>query len=199
MPERANPFVSLVPAAGFLIVAAVVAGTYGFARADSACLERPNQPASEGARWNFRYDRAKGRKCWFLQDASTNLRDVAALPQSQPNVAPTPTLASRLAELFGSLTGPPAIAQPQGDTSHSNPTSAQRKTSGSSAHAAKTENGVRTTSQRDAVEGHTGKRASAAQAQTNPAQTDNEALFEEFMRWHEHQQKVNQLNSSPPP
>ena len=70
------------------------------ARADSACIEQPSQPAAEGARWYLRYDRAKGRKCWFLGDATTNARDIAT-PQGQTNAAAAPTLSSRLAELFG--------------------------------------------------------------------------------------------------
>ena len=45
-----------------------------------------SQPAPEGTHWSSRYDRARGRKCWFLADASG--REVTALP-AQPSAAPT--------------------------------------------------------------------------------------------------------------
>ena len=192
MPERVNSFVSLVPTVGFVVVATIMVCSYSPARAESACVERPNQPATEGARWNFRYDRAKDRKCWFLEDASTNSRDLAT-PQGQPSTAPAPTLSSRLAELFGGLTGlaNSPNAAPQGTAPQSNPTTAPPKTPANSAHAIRTENGARA-SQRNNVVAHAGKHAA-----TPPTQPNNEALFEEFMRWHENQQNSHQ--SSPPP
>src|SRR6202030_4286091 len=115
MPKRVNSFVPmilavpLIPTLFFIVVvlafvATTVVFTYGSARADSACIEQPSQPAAEGARWYLRYDRAKGRKCWFLQDATTNVRDVAT-PQGQTSAAAAPTLSSRLAEVVGGLAG----------------------------------------------------------------------------------------------
>jgi len=190
MPGRVNSFVSLVPTIGFIVVATIMACSYSSARAESACVERPNQPATEGTRWNFRYDRAKDRKCWFLEDVSTNSHDVAT-PQGQPSTAPTPTLSSRLAELFGGLTGlaNPTNAAPQGTAPQSNPTTAPHKPS--AAHAIRTENGVRA-SQRNNVVAHAAKHTP-----TPPAEPSNEVLFEEFLKWHESQQKSHQSNSPP--
>src|ERR1700730_17936197 len=201
MPKRVVSFVPmilsvpLIPAPFFVVVVltfvtTIVAFTYGSARADSACIEQPSQPAAEGARWYLRYDRAKGRKCWFLGIATTNVRD-ATTPQGQTSAATAPTLSSRLAELFGGLTGSSANVAPQGNAAQSNLTSAPRKTQGNSRNAAKTDGSVRA-DQRDIVEGHAGKRAPPALTQP-----ERNALFEEFLRWHESQQNINRPNPSP--
>jgi hypothetical protein len=184
--------VPLIPALFFVIVvlafvATIVAFTYGSARADSACIEQPSQPAAEGTRWYLRYDRAKGRKCWFLGIATTNVRDVTT-PQGQTSAAAAPTLSSRLGELFGGLAGSSANVTPQGNAAQSILPSAPRKIQGNSPNAAKPNNSVRT-DQRDIVEGHAEKRA--ARVLTQP---ERNALFEEFLRWHESQQNINRPN-----
>jgi hypothetical protein len=203
MPKRVISFVSmtlpvpLIPGPFFVVVglafvATIVAFTYGSARADNACIEQPTQPAAEGTRWYLRYDRAKGRKCWFLGIATTNARDVTT-PQGQTSAAAAPTLASRLAELFGGLAGSSANVAPQGNAAPSNLTTAPRKTQGNSPNAAKPNNSVRT-DQRDIVEGHVEKRAPPVLTQP-----ERNALFEEFLRWHESQQNINRPNPSPLP
>jgi hypothetical protein len=202
MPKRVNSFIPtilsgrpipavLLVVAALILVATIVAPTRDSARADSTCLERPGQPAPEGARWYLRYDRAKARKCWFLGRATTSAYDVTA-PQVQARASATPTLSSRLASLFGELTGSSANSAPQGNAPQSNSARAPRKPRGNSANATKTENSVRA-EQRDTVEGHAGKHAS--QALTN-AKTN--ALFQEFLRWREGQQNINRSNQQPP-
>jgi hypothetical protein len=189
--------VPLIPALFFVVVvltfvATIVAFTYGSARADSACIEQPTQPAAQGARWYLRYDRTKGRKCWFLGIATASVRD-ATTPQGQTSAATAPTLSSRLAELFSGLAGSSANVAPQGNAAQSIPPSAPRKTQGNSRNAAKPDGSVRV-DQRDIVEGRAGKR-------TPPALTQPErnALFEEFLRWHESQQNTNRPNPWPLP
>src|SRR5260370_41299145 len=108
MPERANSFAPTIPGVFSVLVATIGVPFSSPARADSACLEQPSQPAAEGTRWSLHYDRAKGRKCWILVGASTNGHDAAAA-QAQPNAAPTPgpveSLSSQIASLLGNLTG----------------------------------------------------------------------------------------------
>jgi hypothetical protein len=203
MPKRVVSFVPmilsvpLIPALFFVVVvltfvATIVAFTYGSARADSACIEPPTQPVAEGARWYLRYDRTKGRKCWFLGIATTNARD-ATTPQGQTSAAAAPTLSSRLAELFGGLAGSSANLAPQGNAAPNNLTTAPRRTQGHSPNAARPNNSVRT-DQRDIFEGHAEKRAPPML--TRP---ERNALFEEFLRWHESQQNINRPNPSPLP
>src|SRR5215470_11900441 len=133
MPKRVNSSVSViafVPTVPFVLFVSVAFSTIigsinSPAQADSTCIEQPSQPAPEGARWHFRYDRALARKCWFLVDASTGSRDVTT-PQMQSGATTEPSLSSRLAALFGSLTGSTGNLAPEG-----NATSAPRKTQGS--------------------------------------------------------------------
>ena len=209
MPKRVNAFVLAVPAVffvlvAFVFVATIVASIYSPTLAESTCIEQRNQPAPEGARWNFRYDRAKGRKCWFLEDAPANVRD-ASTPQVQASTD-QPTLSSRLSSLFASLTGSSASVAPQGNAPQSNApqsnapqsnapqssaTIAPRRTQGNSTNAARMESGVRA-DQKDIAEGHAGKRALPALTQA-----DRIALFEEFLQWQESRQNINRL--TPPP
>jgi hypothetical protein len=203
MPKRVNSFVPmilsvsvpLIPALFFVVVVFAFVATIaapGSARADSACITQPSQPTAEGSRWYLRYDRAKGRKCWFLGIATTNVRDVTT-PQGQTSAAAAPTLSSRLAELFGGLAGSSTNVAPQANAAQSNLTSAPRKTSGNSPNSAKPDKSARA-DQRDIVVGHAGKRAPPALTQP-----ERNALFEEFLRWHESQQNINRSNPSPLP
>src|SRR5215472_6780451 len=181
MPKRVNssvpmiPFVPLIPSAFFVVVAlGFIVCNYSPARADNTCLEQPNQPATDGARWHLRYDRTKGRKCWVLVEAAATGRDATA-PQGQPSAAST--FSSQLAALFGNLTGASPDVSAQSNAPQGNATSAPRKTQGNAANTNKPENGARA-DQRDNGERHAVKRA--AQPLTEP---EREALFEEFLRW----------------
>jgi hypothetical protein len=190
MPERVNSFALLLPAAFFVFVSTIT--VYSSARAESPCIEQPGQQAPEGTHWNSRYDRPKGRKCWFLADA--NGRDVTAL-LPQPGAAPTPdpmqTLSSQLAALFGNSTAASANVAPQATAPQSNPANAPRKPPGNTANANKTDNAVRA-DQRGASEGNAVKRTSLALTQQ-----ERNALFEEFMRWLESQENVTALKPWP--
>jgi hypothetical protein len=190
MPEHVNSFSPLLPAAFFVFVATIT--VYSPARAESLCIEQPSQQAPDGTHWNSRYDRPKGRKCWFLVDAHG--REVTA-PLPQPSAAPTPdpvqTLSSQLAALFGNATAAPANVAPQATAPQSNLANAPRKPPGNTANANKTDNAVRA-DQRSASEGPAVKRTSSALTQQ-----ERNALFEEFMRWHESQENVTALKPWP--
>jgi hypothetical protein len=186
MPERVNSFVPLLLAVLFVFVATITVPVDSPARADSACIEQPSQPAAEGTRWIARNDRAKGRRCWFLVDA--NGRDITA-PQAQPSAAPTPepTLSSQLATLLGNLTGASTTVAPQGNPPQTSPANPARKPQGNAANASKTDNAGRA-DQRSIGEGHAVKRASPVLPQP-----ERDALFEEFLRWRESQQSISTL------
>jgi hypothetical protein len=183
MSERVNSFGPLLPAASlaFILVATIAVPVCSPALADSLCIEQSSQPAPEGTRWSSRYDRARGRKCWFLVDASG--REVTTLP-AQQSAAPTPdpvqTLSSQLAALFGNATEAPANVAPQGNVPQASPANAPRKPQGNTANAIKTDNGVRADQ----------KSVGEAIKRTTPAMTlaERNALFEDFLRWHESQQ-----------
>ena len=192
MPERVNSFAPMVRGVISALVATVAVHSYSPARADNACIEQPSQPAAEGTRWSLHYDRAKGRKCWVLVDASTNGHDAAAA-QAQPSAAttpaPAPSLSSQIASLLGNLTGAsanvtPQASAPQVAAPQTSPASVPRKSQGNA--ASKTDNGVRA-DQRSIGEGHAVKRVSPSL--TPP---EREALFEEFLRW-QNQESISAL------
>ena len=183
MPERVNSFAPTIPGVFAVLVATIAVHFCGPVRADSACLEQASQPAAEGTRWSAHYDRAKGRKCWILVDASSNGHDA---PQAQLNAtsASVETLSSQIASLLGNLTGASANVTPQAGAA-----SVPRKPQGNAANASKTENGGRA-DQRG--EGHAAKRV-------NPAltQPEREALFEEFLRWQQNEDTLSTLLPGP--
>jgi hypothetical protein len=191
MPERVNSLAPRIPGIFAVLVATIAVHFSSPARAD-ACLEHPGQPAAEGTHWSLHYDRAKGRKCWILVDASTNGHDAAA--QTQPNAAPTPgpveSLSSQIASLLGNLTGASANVTPQVNGPQT--TSVPRKPP-NAANAGKADNGVRA-DQKSVGEGNATKRVSPALTQL-----EREALFEEFLRWQESQQMIGTPSPGPAP
>jgi hypothetical protein len=187
MPERANSFAPTIPGVFSVLVATIAIHFCSPVRADSACLEQPSQPAAEGTRWSAHYDRAKGRKCWILVDASTNGHDA---PQAQPNAAPSAsaaveTLSSQIAWLLGNLTGASANVTPQSTVPQAGSAGVPRKPQSNAANASKAENGVRT-DQRG--EGHAVKHVNSALTQP-----EREALFEEFLRWQQNKDTLGTL------
>jgi len=196
MPQRVNSLAALSPRVCSVLVAMIAVHFYSPARGE--CIEQPNPPAAEGTRWSLHYDRAKGRKCWILVDASTNGRDGAA-PQSQPNAAPTlgpvEQISSQIASLLGNLTGAsanvPQAAAPQVNGPQISPAAGPRKPQGNAANASRADNGVRA-DQRNTSEGHAAKRVSPALTQG-----EREALFEEFLRWQERQETIGTPSPGP--
>jgi hypothetical protein len=186
MPERANSFAPTIPGVFSVLVATIAVHFCGPVRADSACLDQPSQPAAEGTRWSAHYDRAKGRKCWILVDASTNGHDA---PQAQPNAAST--LSEQIASLLGNLTGASANVAPQPTAPQAGPASVPRKPQGNAANASKADNGVRP-DQRSVGEGPVVKRATPALTQP-----EREALFEEFLRWQQDKDTLSTLLPGP--
>jgi hypothetical protein len=186
MPERANSFAPTIPGIFSVLVATIAIHFCSPVRADSACLDQPSQPAAEGMRWSAHYDRAKGRKCWILVDASTNGHEASqALPNAASASAAIETLSSQIASLLGSLTGASANVTPQSSAPQAGSAGVPRKPQGNAANASKAENGVRT-DQRG--EGHAVKHV-------NPAltQPEREALFEEFLRWRQNNDTLGTL------
>jgi hypothetical protein len=188
MPERANSFAPTIPGVLSVLVATIAVHFCSPVRADSACREQPSQPAAEGMRWSAHYDRAKGRKCWILVDASTNGRDAAA-SQAQPNAAST--LSEQIASLLGNLTGASANVVPQPTAPQISPVGVPRKPQGNAASASKADSGVRA-DQKSIGEVHAVKRVSPVLTQP-----EREALFEEFLRWQQDQQSPSTLLPAP--
>jgi hypothetical protein len=179
MPERVNSFAPILPCVFLVVVATIAVDFISPVRAEeSACIERPGQAAAPGAHWTARYDRAKGRKCWFLLDA--NGRDITA-SQTQPSAstsAPAEGFSSQIASFFGSLI--PQVSAPPDDAPQTGPVPAPRKPRGGGAIASTADNAERA-EQKGAGEG----RAAAKRISPSLTGPEREALFQEFLRWQE--------------
>jgi hypothetical protein len=186
----------MIPSVFSVLVATIAIQSYTPARADSTCIEQqPKQPAAEGMRWSARYDRAKGRKCWFLVDAPANGHEAAA-PQAQESAASTPSLSSQITSWLGSLTGATANVTPPASPAQTNPANGPRKPQANATNASKTDNTARA-DQKGIGEGHAAKRVSSGMTQP-----EREALFEKFLRWHEsheNQESISTVNPLPAP
>ncbi len=181
MPPRAA---SYAPVLSGVVCALLAADAINFrtpALAVSACAGQSAQQAPQGARWVLRRERVGGRKCWLLVDAYG--REVPGT-QVQPNAASMPSLSSQLLALFGYTTEAPN-ATPQ-SSEPPLPHSATRFHRPQARVARDNRGRGDQTSPR---EGHKGP--------GGLSQSDREALFEEFLRWHENQEMMRTL--SPPP
>jgi hypothetical protein len=196
MPERVSSFAPSLPCVFLVLVATGAVDFISPVRAESACIEQPSQRAAEGTHWSARYDRAKGRKCWFLLDADG--RDIAASP-AQPSSAPTPSpvdaLSSQIASLLGSLTaaaenGMPQVSAPSGDAAQA-PPRPPHKPRGNGANASRADNGVRG-EQKGAGEA----RGAVKRVSAPLTESEREELFEEFLRWQEIQQTIGASSQS---
>jgi hypothetical protein len=198
MPERVNSFTPIPPCVFLVFFATVAVEFVGSVRAESACVEQSSQRAVQGTHWIARYDRAKGRNCWFLVDA--NGRDVPE-SQAQPSSAPAPTpvdaLSSQIAAFLGSLAGAaenatPQVSAPRVDAPQTAPVHAPHKPRRNGTNASRADNGARA-EQKGAGDWR------AAVKRVSPSLTEPElqALFEEFLRWQEIQQTIGASSSAP--
>jgi len=180
MPQRVN---SLAPILVVFLGATVAAGFVSPVWAESACIEQPGQKGAEGTHWSARYDRAQGRKCWFLLDA--NGRDVTALAATP---APADSLSSRIASWLDSLM---PQASPQGDGAQTPSPRPSLKPRGNAANAGGPDNAARG-EHKGAGEG----RSAVKRVPPVLTEPEHEALFEAFLRWQEIQRTTG-ASSSP--
>jgi hypothetical protein len=199
MRERINSFAAILPCVFFVFVATVAVDFINPVRAESTCIEQPGPNAAQGTHWSARYDRAKGRKCWFLVDA--NGHDVTA-SQAQPGSVPTPApmdaLSSQIGSFFGNLTAAaanaiPQVSAPQGDASPTGPVRGPLKPRGNGENASKPDNRARA-EQKGAGEA----RGAAKRVSPSLTEPEREALFEEFLRWQEIQHTIGASSYAPP-
>jgi hypothetical protein len=123
--------------------------------------------------WKARYDRTRGRKCWFLADAQGHdVTDAHAAETAAPQ--PAPTFSSRLASLFNSFsfTGTSGNATPASDAPKSNSPDLTRKHQSNATDANKKDIGVRANLKNN--------KQAAKQVSIPPESQD---LYEEFLRW----------------
>jgi hypothetical protein len=163
------------------LLATVAVGIDSPAQAD--CVVQPNQQAREGAHWSLHTDRAKNRRCWVLVDATGH--DIST-EQAQSVAAPSPSV---LQTILGNFTGagsssPPAQEAPAAAVAPASPPLRRLP-----AHVVNANRPERIRTEQRAE-----PRDKGGHELTEP---EREALFEEFLRWHESQQMMGTANPSP--
>jgi hypothetical protein len=169
MLSRASSFGPILAGVVCVLLAAVAPGLVSSAQAE--CILQPNQQAPDGAHWSLHFDRDKNRRCWILVDAAGH--DLST-PQQQPTVS---SGLSSLQSFFGNLTG----SQP----------AASQEAPASSAAAAPTRKPQVVNVNRAA---RTEQKADAHPAKHDMTPGERDALFEEFLRWHESQKITGTAN-----
>lgn len=141
--------------------------------AQAECILQPKEHPPEGAHWSIHLDRAKNRRCWVLVDAQG--RDFTAPPEQ---AAPSFSFSlSSVQSFFNNIVGgPPPMADPpsEQETPAAAAPGAAPPHPPASRVAAAARPAVRT------------ERKGTASHDMTPEERD--ALFEEFLRWHESQQ-----------
>jgi hypothetical protein len=229
MAERINSCAPMLLGAAFASLATVTVTFDSPVWAGEVCIEQPPHPVGEGGLegvpykyaachschvtattevllWNVRYDRAKGRKCWFLLDAhgldvtkahvrSSATPTITSTAPAPTSYVPPETFSSKIASLFSDFNfmGTPANAAPE---SNARPISAPqvgpptppRKHEGDSADAKKMDTIVQA-ARKNIGNGHEAKRVSQV-----IVPREERALFEEFLRWREYEKIFNPSN-----
>lgn len=182
--------------ASLLAAVALTILTSGVAAAANECIAEPTSKTTGGGHWYYRSDRDNNRRCWFLVEPGSRTPQVEA-PQAQPSpdAAPQPTFSSffsSLAALF-TKTNP---AETQQDPARSDAPIKQTM----HPNAPRNGDGGRRTRVADrpdanATLGRKQHRRSSTQLQNadeqRPAparnQAEQDALFQEFLRWKQRQ------------
>jgi hypothetical protein len=181
--------VSCVPAVSAgLFVAVIVLGANRTAVAADDCLAGPDHPPAAGGHWYYHLDHASDRKCWYLVEAAARAPTAEAV-QPQPEPSPQPTPQPGFGAFFSTLS-----------TGFPGSTAAQPSTTDARGPQTAPAEDVRTTQAAPA-------RGAAAVAALAPKphhprppvahpdghaaatsdQAERDALFQEFLRWREHQ------------
>jgi type II secretory pathway pseudopilin PulG len=194
MSQPISSFVSGVFAS---LLAAVALTTLPSSIASSAenCMAEPNAKIQEGSQWSYRIDRASGRKCWFVVRPGSRTPPAEAEKQPSPDATPEPTFSS----FFSSLVAPFKKAN-QAGTQQDPANSAARITQPTAPSAQRNNDDGRRPRVADSQNSNAPAdqkqhRQSSARSEhageQRPAearhQAQQDALFQEFLRWKERQ------------
>jgi hypothetical protein len=158
-----------------VMLAAAAAGLGSPAHAE--CVTQLTQQAPEGAHWGLYRDRVTNQRCWILVDASGRELSPPAPQAQQP---PTTAKPAEFQSFLGSFTGggpPPPPPQPQVTAAPAAAPPPRRPRHVNVHH--------RPAGPHPA--GQEAGRETRQETRREMSQTDRDALFEEFLRWHESQ------------
>jgi hypothetical protein len=160
-----------------MLLATAAAGLDSPANAD--CVAELNQQVPEGTRWHLHFDRVTNQRCWTLVDAKG--REIHLTPPQ-----PATTRPSSFPSFLGGFTGsgPPPPQQPpqQQVTTTPAPPLPRRLRVMTVNHQP-----VRPVEQKTASHPARPETRQETKPETRHemSQPDRDALFEEFLRWHE--------------
>jgi hypothetical protein len=175
-----------------VLAAAIMLGANCAALAADDCLAAPNRPLAPGGHWYYHFDRASGRKCWYLAGpagpAPAARPPVAQAPQS-PDPTPAPAQPS-FSSLFSSLSAgfaPPSSPPITAGDGRVVPSAPADELKTGEAEPGRPSRMALAAKQHRTVH----LRPPAEHAEERPAashdQTERDTLFEEFLRWRERQ------------
>lgn len=170
-PRRAGWPRLVMSGAVCALMAAAAPGLVSSAQAE-CILMQPSQPAPDGTHWSLSIDRATNRRCWILVDAAG--RDLLT-PQPVPSTG-LATLQSFLGNFTGGPPPPPPPLEPP-----ASPVVAPRRPP---PHAVQPRAVTMIRANRPA---RPEPKPDVRPVKHEMSPGDREALFEEFLRWHESQ------------
>jgi hypothetical protein len=173
MPRRASPFGPITSGAVCVLLAAAAPGYVSSAQAE--CIVQPNQQAPDGAHWSLHFDHAKNRRCWILVDASGHDLSTPQQPAASGGL-------SSFQSFLGNFTGATPAPQPQeapASTPAVAPPPRKPPSHGVQPHVASANRMNHPARSEPKPDAH------PAGHDMSPGERD--ALFEEFLRWHESQ------------
>jgi hypothetical protein len=144
-----------------MLLAAAMAGADSHPAQAAGCIAQPNMQAPDGTHWTLHHDHIRNRRCWLLVDSAG--REVAPVPAQ-----PAGTSMSAWQAFLGNFTGAGTPPQrPQAAPASHGPES-RIVTASKPARTAPPKTEVHL-------------------AKPQLSQEERDALFEEFLRWHESQ------------
>jgi hypothetical protein len=166
-----------MPGVVCVLLAAAAPGFVSSAEAE--CIVQPNQQAPDGAHWSLHFDHVKNRRCWILVDASG--QDLSA-PEQQPAAS---SGLSSIKSFLGINGSPPA--QPPGTPSSAAVAPPRKPQPPVARPSVANVNGA-------AHPVRTEQKADAQSARPGMTPGEHDALFEEFLRWHDTQKSTGAGN-----
>lgn len=182
--------------AGLLAAVALTVLLSSVVSAANECIAEPKSKTTGGGHWYYRTDPDTNRRCWFLVEPGSRTPQVEApQPQPSPDATPQPTFSSFFSSLAALFTREnPAETQQDRATSDA-PIKQSAHPNASRNKDGEKRTRVASRPVADATVGRKQQRRSSAQLEhgdEQPAapardQAEQDALFQEFLRWKQRQ------------
>jgi hypothetical protein len=176
-----------------IVLAVLLSVQSGNVFAASDCITEPKLKQTGAGHWYYRSDRAKHRKCWYLERPDAAASEAASRP-TQPSSGPVSesTASSVLSSLALTFAGTDPMPQSEPTNNDMGATAARSRTNDAplnvqprSSRHAKADEASTPESQPASMLRSRSKRLGGRDGSLDAAKRD--ALFREFLRWQERQ------------